>query len=70
MSIHHVECDAYIQRVDETLHKEGIVDLKDLLIRVAAEGYLPGKNLDLCKDKLIFHLDNGNQITLLIHTLQ
>lgn len=70
MLTHHVECDTYIDRIEDHLHKEGCVDFKQLLLRVAQEGYLPGKNLDICKDKLIFHLDNGNRMTLQIHTLQ
>lgn len=66
---HYAVCNADCILNNEFLHHEGKVNYLKLLHDVNREGYFAAKNLDIYQDKLVFHLDNGNQVTLYLHTI-
>jgi hypothetical protein len=66
---HYAVCSADFLDKNETLHKKGKVNYLKLIHAVNNEGFFAGKNLDLFHDRLIFYLDNGNQVTLYLHTI-
>lgn len=69
MNTHYVVYDAYIPITDENLHYKSMVNFEQLLNKVGQEGYFPDKNLDILKDRLVFHMDNGELLIVHLCTL-
>lgn len=69
MNTHFAVCDAFASTINANLHCEGGINFKQVLCNVSKEGYFPGENLEVFSDRLIFHLDDGTNITLYLYTL-
>lgn len=69
MNTHYAVCSAYIPIKNLDLDYEGSINFTTLLEKVAQEGYFPGKNMSVLKDKLVFHMDDGTNLIIYMQTI-